>query len=111
MSDRMPRASGYFRTDYAQEIALIKTRLERVSLIVFVLLLVAFPFVASAFYLDLATQVFLASIGSGFLIRWKNSTKAARPVGTFGLCWTYDSAMYLSASSMCAPSNTSRQKS
>lgn len=64
MSDRMPRASGYFRTDYAQEIALIKTRLERVSLIVFAALLIAFPFVASAFYLDLATQVLLAAIGS-----------------------------------------------
>jgi branched-chain amino acid transport system permease protein len=60
----MPRASGYFRTDYAQEIALIKTRLERVSLIVFAALLIAFPFVASAFYLDLATQVLLAAIGS-----------------------------------------------
>ena len=64
MSDRMPRASGYFRTDYTQEIALIKTRLERVSLVIFVALLIAFPFVASAFYLDLATQVFLAAIGS-----------------------------------------------
>jgi len=60
----MPRASGYFRTDYAQEIALTKTRLERVSLVVFIALLIAFPFVASAFYLDLATQVFLAAIGS-----------------------------------------------
>ena len=39
MSDRMPRASGYFRTDYAQEIALIKTRLERMSLIVLLALL------------------------------------------------------------------------
>jgi branched-chain amino acid transport system permease protein len=64
VSDRTPRASGYFRTDYAQEIALIKTRLERVSLVIFVLMLIAFPFLASAFYLDLATQVFLASIGS-----------------------------------------------
>ena len=27
MSDRMPRASGYFRTGYGQEIALTKTRL------------------------------------------------------------------------------------
>jgi len=60
----MPRASGYFRTDYAQEIALIKTRLERMSLIVLLALLLVFPFVASAFYLDLATQVFLASIGA-----------------------------------------------
>jgi len=60
----MPRASGYFRTDYAQEIALIKTRLEWTGLVVFAALLIAFPFVASAFYLDLATQVLLASIGS-----------------------------------------------
>jgi branched-chain amino acid transport system permease protein len=64
VSDHMPRASGYFRTGYAQEIALIKTRLKRASLVVLVALLLAFPFVASAFYLDLATQVFLASIGS-----------------------------------------------
>ena len=36
MSDRMPRASGYFRTGYGQDIALIKTRLEGVSLAAFV---------------------------------------------------------------------------
>jgi branched-chain amino acid transport system permease protein len=64
VSDRMPRASGYFRTGYAQEMALTKTRLERVSLGVFVLALLAFPYLASAFYLDLASQVFLASIGA-----------------------------------------------
>ena len=28
-----------------------------------------------------------ALIGSGFRIRLKNYTNAARPVGTFGLCW------------------------
>ena len=61
---RSPRASGYFRTGYAQEIALTQTRLERISLIIFVLLLAAFPFLATAFYLDLACQVFLASIGA-----------------------------------------------
>jgi branched-chain amino acid transport system permease protein len=44
--------------------ALTKTRLERVSLFVFVLMLLAFPYLASAFYLDLANQVFLASIGA-----------------------------------------------
>src|SRR4029450_4223416 len=60
----MPRASGYFRTDYAQEIALIKTRLERGSLLAFVVLLIVFPFVGAAFYLDLVTQVCLAAIGS-----------------------------------------------
>ncbi len=61
---RSPRASGYFRTGYAQELALTQTRLERVSLVVFMLLLAAFPFLATAFYLDLACQVFLAAIGA-----------------------------------------------
>jgi len=61
---RSPRASGYFRTGYAQELALTQTRLERVSLVVFALLLAAYPILASAFYLDLACQVFLASIGA-----------------------------------------------
>ncbi len=61
---RSPRASGYFRTGYAQDMALTQTRLERVSLVVFMLLLAAFPFLATAFYLDLACQVFLASIGA-----------------------------------------------
>jgi branched-chain amino acid transport system permease protein len=60
----MPRASGYFRTAYAQEMALVQTRLERVSLLAFLALLLAFPFLASAFYLDLANQVFLAAIGA-----------------------------------------------
>src|SRR5262250_2930137 len=38
--------------------------LERVSLVIVIVMLIAFPFLVSAFYLDLATQVFLASIGS-----------------------------------------------
>ena len=61
---RSPRASGYFRTGYAQETALTQTRLERVALVAFLLLLAAYPFLATAFYLDLACQVFLASIGA-----------------------------------------------
>ena len=59
-----PRASGYFRTDYAQDLALVQTRSERVSLAIFVTALAVFPFAASPFALDLACQVFLASIGS-----------------------------------------------
>jgi branched-chain amino acid transport system permease protein len=59
-----PRASGYFRTGYAQEIALTQTRLERVALLALVLLLAVYPVLASAFYLDLACQVFLAAIGA-----------------------------------------------
>jgi branched-chain amino acid transport system permease protein len=59
-----PRASGYFRTDYAQDLALTQTRLERASLLVFAAMLAAFPFLVTAFYLDLACQVFLAAIGA-----------------------------------------------
>lgn len=64
MSSRQPRASGYFRTHYGQDLALTQTRLERVGLMVLLLVLAAFPFLAGAFYLDLACQVFLAAIGA-----------------------------------------------
>lgn len=59
-----PRASGYFRTGYAQDLALVQTRTERVSLAVFAVALAVFPFAASPFALDLTSQVFLASIGA-----------------------------------------------
>ena len=39
MSSRNPRASGYFRTGYAQEIALTQTRTERVALVALLLAL------------------------------------------------------------------------
>jgi branched-chain amino acid transport system permease protein len=64
VSRRLPRASGYFRTGYAQEQRLLQTRLERASTVVLALLLVGFPFVASPFQIDLASQVFLASVGA-----------------------------------------------
>jgi branched-chain amino acid transport system permease protein len=64
VSSRTPRASGYFRTGYQQQFALTQTRLERTSLALFALALIVFPFLASTFYLDLACQVFLASVGS-----------------------------------------------
>ena len=63
MSKR-PRASGYFRTGYAQDLNLIETRTERIALTALAIILVAFLFLASAFLLDLANQVFLASIGA-----------------------------------------------
>jgi branched-chain amino acid transport system permease protein len=59
-----PRASGYFRTGYGQDLALVQTRAERISLAIFLLILAGFPFVASPFALDLACQVFLASVGA-----------------------------------------------
>jgi branched-chain amino acid transport system permease protein len=61
---RQPRASGYFRTRYEQDLTLVTTWIERASLAVFVLALLAFPLVASAFQLDLACQVFLACVGA-----------------------------------------------
>jgi branched-chain amino acid transport system permease protein len=64
VSRRIPRASGHFRTDYRADLALVQTRLERVSLAVLIAALAAFPFFASPFQLDLACQVFLAAIGS-----------------------------------------------
>lgn len=64
MSRRMPRASGHFRTGYAQDFALVQTRLEKSALVALVIVLAAFPFFASAFWLDLACQIFLASIGA-----------------------------------------------
>ena len=64
MSRPQPRASGYFRTGYAQDLALVETRLQRTSLAVLVVALLGFPLVASPFGLDLACQVFLAAIGA-----------------------------------------------
>jgi hypothetical protein len=49
-----PRASGYLRTGYGQDLALLQTRAERISLVLFLLILAGFPFIASPFALDLA---------------------------------------------------------
>jgi branched-chain amino acid transport system permease protein len=61
---RRPSASGHFRTDYAQDLRLVQTRTERSALAALLVGLVAFPFLASPFLLDLANQVFLASVGA-----------------------------------------------
>jgi branched-chain amino acid transport system permease protein len=59
-----PRASSYFRTGYAQDLALVQTRFEGAALAALALALAIFPFLVGAFYLDLACQVFLAAIGA-----------------------------------------------
>jgi branched-chain amino acid transport system permease protein len=64
VSRKPPRASGYFRTDYSQDFTLIQTRFEAAALIALMFALVILPIFASAFYLDLACQVFLAAIGA-----------------------------------------------
>ncbi len=61
---RRPSASGYFRTGYSQDLKLVETRTERWTLAVVLIVLLAFPFLASPFLLDLANQVFLAGIGA-----------------------------------------------
>jgi branched-chain amino acid transport system permease protein len=64
VSNRQPRASGYFRTSYAAERALLQTRLEKGAALVAGAALLAFPFAGTPFMLDLACQVFLAAIGA-----------------------------------------------
>jgi len=59
-----PRASGHFRTNYGEDLALVGTRWRRVSLAGFIIALILFPFFASPFQLDLASQVFLACVGA-----------------------------------------------
>jgi branched-chain amino acid transport system permease protein len=59
-----PRASGYFRTAYAQDTALVQTRAEKTSLACFLIALAVLPFAVGPFLLDLACQVLLASIGA-----------------------------------------------
>jgi branched-chain amino acid transport system permease protein len=59
-----PRASGYYRTSYARDLALIDTRTQKVWLALFVVALLMYPFLAGEFLLDLANQVLLVSIGA-----------------------------------------------
>ena len=54
---RRPRASGHFRTGYAQDLVLIQSRTERVALVALLAVLALFPLLASPFLLDLANQV------------------------------------------------------
>jgi branched-chain amino acid transport system permease protein len=59
-----PRASGYFRTSYERDQALLDTRTQKVWLGLFGIAACAYPFLAGAFALDLANQVLLTSIGA-----------------------------------------------
>jgi branched-chain amino acid transport system permease protein len=56
--------SGYFRTSYARDIALLDTRTQKIWLALFGAALLAMPFLAGPFVLDLANQVLLVSIGA-----------------------------------------------
>jgi branched-chain amino acid transport system permease protein len=59
-----PRASGYYRTCYHDDLRLIDTRTQRTWLFVLAIALAALPFAANALVLDLANQVLLVSIGA-----------------------------------------------
>lgn len=59
-----PRSSGYFRTSYARDMALVDTRTQWLGLAALCAALLALPLVAGAFVLDLANQVLLTSIGA-----------------------------------------------
>jgi branched-chain amino acid transport system permease protein len=56
--------SGYFRTRYERDFALIDTRTQKIWLALFGAALLAIPFLAGPFVLDLANQVLLVSIGA-----------------------------------------------
>jgi len=60
----LPRASGYFRTRYAQDYALLETRTQRIAFVLLGLALCVLPFSVRGFALDLANQVLLATIGA-----------------------------------------------
>jgi len=56
--------SGYFKTSYQSDLALVETRSRWAFLVILVFGLAIFPFLVSVFLLDLANQVFLALIGA-----------------------------------------------
>ncbi len=56
--------SGYFRTRYSEDFALLDTRTQKVWFALLIFLLFVYPFLASALWLDLANQVLLGSMGA-----------------------------------------------
>jgi len=60
----VPRASGYYRTRYARDFALLDTRTRKSWVAVFAVALAVYPFLAGPLALDLANQVLLGAIGA-----------------------------------------------
>jgi branched-chain amino acid transport system permease protein len=56
--------SGYFRTRYAEDSALLDTRTQKTWFAFLLLALIGYPFFANVLWLDLANQVLLAAIGA-----------------------------------------------
>jgi branched-chain amino acid transport system permease protein len=61
---RAARSSGYFRVRYDEDVAFLDTKSEKAWFGSFLLALLAYPFIAGPFALDLANQVLLASVGA-----------------------------------------------
>ncbi len=64
----MAFSSGYFKTSYRSDLSLVETRTHWVFLTIFIIGLVLFPFFASPFLLDLASQVYLSLVGATALM-------------------------------------------
>ena len=64
----MAYASGYFKTNYGEDLVLLETRLQKTALAAAFAILLAYPLVASPFFLGLANQVFLAIVGAAALM-------------------------------------------
>jgi branched-chain amino acid transport system permease protein len=60
----MAFASGYFKTSYAADLRVVETRTRWVFFVLLVAGLLVFPLVATAFMLDLLSQVFVTLIGA-----------------------------------------------
>ena len=60
----MALGGGYFKTTYGADLALVDSRLRRMTLAALAVLLLSLPRLTSSFVLDLASQVALASIGA-----------------------------------------------
>lgn len=56
--------SGIFHTTYQSDMALRRTHLQKIRIAVFLVLMIAFPFFANRYYLTLANQVGIATIGA-----------------------------------------------
>src|SRR3990167_5697412 len=64
----MAYASGYFKTSYGGDLVVLETRLQKAALAAAFAILLAYPLVASPFFMGLANQVFLAIIGAAALM-------------------------------------------
>lgn len=60
----LPRSSGYFRTRYGDDVALLDTRTRKACFAGLAVALLAWPLIAGPLLLDLANQVLLASVGA-----------------------------------------------